>query len=119
MEVCLLVGVLDLRGPDDADGDVLLAPAAGQVVHGLRLPPAGVCRGPALLQPQPHADHRGGTAQQQREDQHHARPNGHPGERAGLALHVLLREVHHHGARGRLGEQELAVGAPVAPGTLA
>ena len=118
VKVCLFVGVLDLCGPDDTNRDVLLPLAVGQVVHGFCLPPAGVCGGPALLQPQPHADHRGGTAQQQRKDQHHTRPNGHPGEWAGLALHVLLREVHHHGAWGRLGEQELAVGAPVASGAL-
>lgn len=119
VQVHLLVGVLDLRGPDDADRDVLLPPAVGQVIHGLRLPRAGVGGGPALLQPQPNADHGGSAAQQQREDEDRARADGHPGERAGLALHVFLGEVHHHGARGQLGKQELAVGAPVAPGALA
>ena len=116
VEVHLLVGVLDLRGPDDADRDVLLPLAVGQVIHGLRLRRAGVGGRPALLQPQPNADHGGGAAQEQREDEDHARADGHPGERAGLALRELLGEVHHHGARG---QQELAVGAPVASGALA
>lgn len=118
MKVCLLVGVLDLCSPNDADGNILLTLAIGQVVHGLCLSPTRIGWGLVLLKLQPDAHHHRGTAQQQHEDKHHPGTHGHPGEGPALALHVPVNEVHHHGALWWLREQELAVGATIALGTL-
>jgi len=69
VKVYFLICVFNLSGTDDADGDVLLALAVRQVVHGLRFTPAGLGRVAPLLHLQPDADDDGGATQQQHEEE--------------------------------------------------
>lgn len=119
MKVYFLICVFNLSGTDDADGDVLLALAVRQVVHGLRFTPAGLGLVVPLLHLQPDADDDGGATQQQHEDQNNPGAHCDPGKLAVLALCVLLSEVNDDRPLRWLGEQELAVEAAVAPSALA
>lgn len=118
MKVYFLICVFNLSGTNDTYGNVLLTLAVCQVIHSLGLTPAGIRLVVPLLHSEPDAHNHGGTPQQQHEDQNNPSADGDPGELGVLAFRVLFSEVHDDGSLRRLGEQELAVEAAVAPGTL-
>lgn len=119
MKVYFLICVFNLSGTNDTYGNVLLALAVCQVVHRLGLAPAGIRLVVPLLHSEPDADDHSSTAQQQHEDQNNPSADSDPGELGVLAFRVLFSEVDDDGSRRRLREQELAVEAAVATGTLA
>lgn len=118
MKVYFLIRVFNLSGTNDTYGNVLLALAVRQVVHGLGLAPAGVRLVVPLLHSEPDADDHGSAPQQQHEDQNNPGADGDPGELGILAFRVLLGEVDNDRSLRRLGEQKLAVEPAVPPGAL-
>lgn len=118
MKVYFLICVFNLSGTNDTYGNVLLALAVRQVVHGLGLAPAGIRLVVPLLDSEPDADDHSSTPQQQHEDQNNPSADGDPGELGVLAFRVLLGEVDDDRSLRRLGEQKLAVEPAVTPGAL-
>lgn len=118
MKVYFLICVFNLSGTNDTYGNVLLALAVCQVIHSLSLTPAGIRLVVPLLHSEPDADDHSSTPQQQHEDQNNPGADGDPGELRVLAFRVLFGEVDDDGSLRWLREQELAVEAAVAPGTL-
>lgn len=118
MKVYFFVRVFNLSGTNDTYGNVLLALAVRQVVHGLSLAPAGIRLVVPLLHPEPDADDHSSTPQQQHEDQNNPGTHSDPGELGILAFCVLLGEVDDDRSLRRLGEQKLAVEPTIPPGTL-
>lgn len=118
MKVYFLICVFNLSGTNDTYGNVLLALAVCQVVHGLGLAPAGIRLVVPLLHSEPDADDHSSTPQQQHEDQNNPGADSDPGELGVLAFRVLLGEVNDDRSLRRLGEQKLAVEPAVTPGAL-
>lgn len=118
VEVNLLVGVLDLGGANDTDGNVLFPLAVGQVVHGLRFAATRLGLVLPLLHFEPEADHKGGTAQQQHQDQNNSGTHCNPWKLSTLTFSILLRDVHNDWPLGWFREQKLAVEPPISSSAL-
>lgn len=118
MKVYFLIRVFNLSGTNDTYGNVLLALAVRQVVHGLSLTPAGIRLVVPLLHSEPDADDHSSAPQQQHEDQNNPGADSDPGELGVLAFRVLLSEVNDDRPLRRLGEQKLAIEPAVPPGAL-